>query len=139
VIDGRYIYVDQNMDLGPGIIFPGLPEVARRAIKEMHRQVGELKIDEQGLARRGVLVRHLVMPGGVVGTREIMKFLAREISPHTYINVMAQYFPAGKVSSEYLPEIHRRITQQEYSDAMALARERVVRFAETNCLGPGCA
>src|SRR5512139_904044 len=64
------------------------PEVARRAIKEMHRQVGELKIDEQGLAKRGVLVRHLVMPGGVAGTREIMKFIVREISLHTYVNVM---------------------------------------------------
>jgi putative pyruvate formate lyase activating enzyme len=107
------------------------PEVARRAIKEMHHQVGELKVDEQGLARRGVLVRHLVMPGGGAGTREIMKFLAREISPHTYVNVMAQYFSAGKVSSEYLPEINRRITGQEYSDAMALARQMgLYRFAE---------
>jgi putative pyruvate formate lyase activating enzyme len=66
------------------------PEAARRVIKEMHRQVGELKMDEHGLARRGVLVRHLVMPGGIGGTREIMEFPAREVSPHTYVNIMAQ-------------------------------------------------
>ncbi|MCK6630741.1 MAG: radical SAM protein, partial [Anaerolineae bacterium] len=89
------------------------PEAARRAIKEMHRQVGELKMDENGLAKRGVLVRHLVMPGAVAGTREIMKFLAREVSPHTYINVMRQYYPAGKVSREKFPEINRGITTQE--------------------------
>jgi putative pyruvate formate lyase activating enzyme len=108
------------------------PEVARRALKEMQRQVGELKVDEQGLAKRGVLVRHLVMPGGVAGTREIMKFIVREISLHTYVNVMAQYFSAGKVSSEYLPEINRRITGQEYADAITLAREiGLYRFAES--------
>ncbi len=107
------------------------PQEARRAIKEMQRQVGELKIDEQGLAKRGVLVRHLVMPGGIAGTRAIAKFLAREISPHTYINVMGQYFPAGKVSNERLSEINRRITQQEYADALAFARKMgLYRFAE---------
>lgn len=97
------------------------PEAARRAIKEMRRQVGELKFDEQGLAKRGVLVRHLVMPGGVSGTREIMKFLAREVSPDTYVHVMSQYYPAGKVSGEKLPEINRRITSQEYADALTAA------------------
>jgi putative pyruvate formate lyase activating enzyme len=99
------------------------PEAARRAIKEMHRQVGELKMDEQGLAKRGVLVRHLVMPGGIAGTREITRFLAREISSHTYLNLMAQYSPAYKVSDEKFPEINRRITSQEYADAMTTARK----------------
>jgi putative pyruvate formate lyase activating enzyme len=99
------------------------PQVARRAIKEMHRQVGELKIDEQGLARRGVLARHLVMPGGVAGTREIVRFLAREISSHTYLNIMAQYYPAYKVSNEKFPEINRRITQQEYAEAITAAQK----------------
>lgn len=106
------------------------PRAARRAIKEMHRQVGELKIDEHGLAKRGVLVRHLVMPDGVAGTRDVTKFLAREISPHTYMNVMAQYFPSGKVSNERLSEINRRITQQEYADAIAAAQKAgLYRFA----------
>ncbi|HET9591269.1 MAG TPA: radical SAM protein [Anaerolineales bacterium] len=107
------------------------PEVARRVIKEMHRQVGELKVDEQGLAKRGVLVRHLVMPGGIGGTREIMEFLAREVSPYTYVNIMAQYYPAGKVSTEKYPEINRGITLQEYADALAAAREAgLYRFDE---------
>ncbi len=99
------------------------PEMARQAIREMHRQVGELKMDEYGLAKRGVLVRHLVMPGGVAGARAIMEFLAREISPHTYVNIMAQYYPAGRVSAERFPEINRRITCQEYEDALRAAQQ----------------
>jgi putative pyruvate formate lyase activating enzyme len=99
------------------------PEAARRAIKEMYRQVGNLKTDENGLAKRGVLVRHLVMPGPISGTREIAKFLVHEISPHTYTNIMDQYYPAGKVSAEKYPEINRRITAQECTDAIAAARK----------------
>jgi putative pyruvate formate lyase activating enzyme len=113
------------------------PEAARRAIKEMHRQVGELKMDERGLAKRGVLVRHLVMPGAVAGTREIMRFLAREVSPHTYVNVMAQYYPAGKVSNEKYPEINRPITSQEYASALSAARDAGLhRFDERHSLWP---
>jgi putative pyruvate formate lyase activating enzyme len=111
------------------------PEAARRAIREMHRQVGELKMDEHGLAKRGVLVRHLVMPGGVAGTREIMKFLAREVSPHTYVNVMAQYHPAWKVSSEKFGEINRRLTPREYAAAVAAAQEAgLYRFDERHVI-----
>ena len=107
------------------------PEAARRVIKEMHRQVGELKVDEHGLAKHGVLVRHLVMPGGIGGTREIMKFLAEEISLHTYVNIMAQYYPAGKVSKEKFAEINRGITRQEYTEAIAAAQEvGLYRFDE---------
>ncbi|HEY3473771.1 MAG TPA: radical SAM protein [Anaerolineales bacterium] len=107
------------------------PDAARRVIKEMHRQVGELKVDERGLAKRGVLVRHLVMPGGIGGTREIMEFLAREVSPDTYLNIMAQYYPAGKVSKDKYPEINRGITRQEYGDAIAAAHEAgLYRFDE---------
>lgn len=98
------------------------PEAARRAIKEMHRQVGELKMDENGLAKRGVLVRHLVMPGGLAGTREVMEFLAREVSPHTYVNMMAQYHPAGRVRAEKFPEINRRIAAREFAEALEAAR-----------------
>jgi putative pyruvate formate lyase activating enzyme len=97
------------------------PQIARKAIKEMYRQVGELKFDEKGLARRGVLVRHLLMPGTVAGTREILKFLARDLSPHTYLNLMDQYAPAGKVTSEKFPEINRRITGQESESAITCA------------------
>jgi len=97
------------------------PELARRAIKEMHRQVGELKVDENGLARRGVLLRHLVMPGVIAGTSEIMKFLAQKVSPHTYVNIMAQYHPANKVTKEKSPEINRRITPDEHVEAVSAA------------------
>ena len=99
------------------------PEVARRSIKEMQRQVGALKLDEHGLAKRGVLLRHLIMPGNIAGTRDIIRFLSHEVSMHSYINIMAQYYPAGKISAEKFPEIHRGITQQEYADALAIARK----------------
>jgi putative pyruvate formate lyase activating enzyme len=99
------------------------PQTARRAMKEMYRQVGDLKMDENGLAKHGVLVRHLVMPGIVAGTRHIVKFLAREVSPDTYINVMAQYAPAGKVTGEKFQEINRQITAQEYRAATTAAQK----------------
>jgi len=100
----------------------GYPEAARRAILEMHRQVEDLQLDENGLARRGLLVRHLVMPGGIAGTREIMEFLAREVSPQTYVNIMDQYHPAWKVTSGGYHEIDRPITEQEYREAITAAR-----------------
>jgi len=107
------------------------PTAARRAIKEMHRQVGGLKMDEHGLAKRGVLLRHLVLPGGIAGTREVMKFLAREISPDTYVNVMVQYRPAGKVSEEKFPELNRPITGEEYATAIGDAKwAGISRFDE---------
>ncbi|MEM4658257.1 MAG: radical SAM protein [Candidatus Methanosuratincola sp.] len=101
------------------------PEVARAAIKEMHRQVGPLKFDENGLALRGVLLRHLVMPNAVAGTREIFRFIAREISRDTYINIMDQYYPAGRVLRlpEKYDKIARRITRSEYEEALRTARE----------------
>ena len=99
------------------------PESARAAIPEMHRQVGPLAFDENGLARRGVLVRHLVMPGGLAGTREIMRFLAREVSPDTYVNIMDQYYPAGQVSPTKYAEICRRPSPTEVLEARQIARE----------------
>jgi putative pyruvate formate lyase activating enzyme len=104
-------------------------EVACRAVKEMHRQVGDLVFDEHGLARRGLLVRHLVMPGGLAGTRDVMRFLAREISPDTFVNIMPQYRPEGQASR--YPEIVRPITMSEWREAIAVAREEGVwRFDE---------
>ncbi len=99
------------------------PEVARRVIKEMHRQVGPLKLDERGLAKRGLLVRHLVMPGYLEETRAILRWLAEEVSPDTYVNIMAQYYPAWKVSSDTYSEINRSITPDEYEEALRIARE----------------
>lgn len=104
---------------------PGYPELARSAIREMHRQVGDLIADERGIAVRGLLVRHLVLPGGLAGTREIMRFLANEISRNTLVNVMAQYRPTYR-ACEY-PELTRRITRQEYESAVRAAREEGLR------------
>ncbi|HZY31911.1 MAG TPA: radical SAM protein [Candidatus Methylomirabilis sp.] len=97
------------------------PQAARAAIKEMHRQVGPLVFDAHGLAGRGVLVRHLVMPGGMGGTREVMRFLATELSPDTYVNIMAQYRPTGKVNRENYPEIDRMVTPMEHQEAVRIA------------------
>jgi putative pyruvate formate lyase activating enzyme len=99
------------------------PQAARAAFKEMQRQVGALKMDEDGLAKRGILVRHLVMPGHLDETRAIMHFLADEISPDTYINVLAQYYPSGKVSSDKYAEINRRLTADEYREAVQSAHD----------------
>jgi putative pyruvate formate lyase activating enzyme len=96
------------------------PEVNRAAVKEMHRQVGDLVMDERGVAQRGLLVRHLVMPGGLAGTREVAHFLAEEISRDIYINVMAQYHPCYKALEH--PPLDRRITPQEYAEAVAACR-----------------
>ncbi|MBZ5625024.1 MAG: radical SAM protein [Acidobacteriia bacterium] len=98
------------------------PEAARRNIREMHRQVGVLKVDDHGLAKRGVLVRHLVMPGSIAGTESIMQFLAGEVSRDTYVNVMDQYYPTGRVSGTQFVEIDRRITTSEYQRALEATR-----------------
>jgi putative pyruvate formate lyase activating enzyme len=97
---------------------PDYPEVARRTIKEMYRQVGDLVIDEHGVAKQGVLIRHLVMPEDIAGTWEVMDWIARELSPTTYVNVMAQYYPAGKVSRTEYAEINRPVTSAEYERAL---------------------
>jgi putative pyruvate formate lyase activating enzyme len=100
---------------------PDYPEVARRTIKEMHRQVGDLVLDENGLARRGLLIRHLVMPDHIAGTSEVARWIARELSPSTYVNIMPQYYPTGKVSPHEFAEINRRITPIEYESALDAA------------------
>jgi putative pyruvate formate lyase activating enzyme len=97
------------------------PEVNQAAVREMHRQVGDLVLDENGVALRGLLVRHLVLPNGLAGTRETVEFLAEEISPKTYINIMAQYRPMHK-AREY-PEIDRRPSPDELQEALDLALE----------------
>jgi putative pyruvate formate lyase activating enzyme len=97
---------------------PDYPLVARRVLKEMHRQVGDLIIDENGLAKHGLLIRHLVMPGDMAGTGEVMRWIAQELSPATYVNLMPQYYPAGKVTSSEFPEINRRVTAVEYEQAI---------------------
>ena len=94
---------------------PDYRETAMQALREMHRQVGDLVVDEKGVAVRGLIVRHLVMPNGVAGTARIAKFLAEEISPDTYVNVMDQYRPCGAAYGDSL--INRRISAQEFREA----------------------
>jgi putative pyruvate formate lyase activating enzyme len=101
------------------------PEIARRALAEMHRQVGDLALDEAGVARRGLLVRHLVLPDEMSGTREIMEFLAREISPDTYVNVMGQYRPCGRASEH--PSLRKFLTPLEHAEALQMSREAGLR------------
>jgi len=96
------------------------PERARAALREMHRQVGDLVIDAQGLAARGLLVRHLVLPQGLAGTAEVCRFIAQEISRDTYINIMDQYRPEGRIGE--LGPLDRRILRDEYVEAVAQAR-----------------
>jgi len=97
------------------------PDIARAAILEMHRQVGDLDMDKRGIAFKGLLVRHLVLPEGLAGTREAMRFLAREVSRNTYINIMDQYQPYYKAKDH--PLINRRITSEEYQEALKIAQE----------------
>jgi len=100
---------------------PDYFEVMKQALKEMHRQVGDLKLDERGIAYRGLLIRHLVMPNGVAGTRKVVEFIAKELSTDSYVNIMSQYRPCY-LAYKY-PEIDRRITYAEYFEAINTAKE----------------
>ena len=105
------------------LVAPDYPEVARRTVSEMARQVGELTVDDEGLALRGVLVRHLVMPGMLEDTGEIMSWLA-SLSQDTYVNVMDQYYPAWKAETEArYASINRRVHPEEMDQAYQAARE----------------
>ncbi len=95
------------------------PQVNQAAVKEMHRQVGDLQLDEKGVAQRGLLVRHLVLPEGIAGTEKTVRFLSEEVSTNTYLNLMNQYHPAYK--SHLYPELNRRLTNQEYQSAVEAA------------------
>lgn len=97
------------------------PGINKAAIKEMHRQVGDLETDDSGIATRGLLVRHLVLPQGLAGTAAICRFLGREVSKNTYLNIMAQYRPCFKAFD--IPELSRSLSSQEFADALALARK----------------
>lgn len=100
-------------------------EVNRAAVKETHRQVGDLVLDDNGLARRGLLVRHLVLPGHLSGTDQVLGFIAREISPNTYVNIMGQYYPAYRADEN--PPLDRPLTVEEYEEALALAEKHGLR------------
>lgn len=107
---------------------PDYPDVMRAALRGMHRQVGDLALGERGVARRGLMIRHLVLPEGLAGTAELMRFIADELSPDTYVNVMAQYRPAGDAAA--FEEIARPVTRREVEDAIEAARRAgLSRFA----------
>ncbi len=106
------------------------PARNRAAVREMHRQVGDLQINEDGIALRGLLVRHLVLPEGIAGTAGIVRFLAEEISPNTYINIMGQYHPAWRVAQRNIAPLNRPVTRAEVDEARALAREVGMRLDE---------
>jgi putative pyruvate formate lyase activating enzyme len=97
------------------------PEVNRAAVREMHRQVGDLQIDEHGIAKRGLLVRHLVLPNGMAGTEGVLRFIAGEISRNTYVNIMDQYHPEHRALE--FPELSRPLQLPEFVEAVSLARK----------------
>ncbi len=103
------------------------PQVARRALIEMHRQVGDLVVDASGIAVRGLLIRHLVLPGGLAGTRSVMNFIAENISPNTYVNIMAQYRPCWR--ADEIEALSGPVSRKDYAEALKAAREEgIVRL-----------
>lgn len=108
--------------------FSGVKDYAewcRRAIAEMHRQVGDLSLDSRGVAKRGLLVRHLVLPGGLAGSRAVIDFLAGEVSRDTFLNIMDQYHPAHRAAEH--PELRRRILRHEVEEVVEYARGKGLR------------
>jgi len=99
---------------------PDYPGILKKVLKEMHRQVGDLKTDSHGIAEKGLLIRHLVMPGGVASSEAVLRFIAEEISVHTYVNIMDQYRPEYH-ACEHVP-INRRVTHKEYVEATQIAK-----------------
>lgn len=105
------------------------PEAARNALREMYRQVGDLQIDDNGLATRGLLVRHLVLPGDLAGTASVMRFLAEEISPNTFINVMGQYHPCYRAKD--IAPLDRPLFSEELLQVRQQARKAgLSRFSD---------
>ncbi len=102
-------------------------ELNRRAVKEMHRQVGDLVLDEDGIAQRGLLIRHLVLPGGLAGTDKVLRFIAHQISCNSYINLMNQYRPCYR--ADKYPPLDRLLMPGEYQEALALAGKYGLRTA----------
>ncbi len=112
------------MDKDTGIRLSGVknyPQTAQKTIREMHRQTGPLQLDSSGIATRGILIRHLVLPGGLAGTEKAVKFIASELGPGTWINIMKQYHPCWKAVDA--PELNRKITDEEFQAALNLAEE----------------
>ncbi len=117
---------------------PDYPDVARRTVKEMHRQVGPLTFDHDGLAVRGLLVRHLVMPGMLDETEAILRWNAEELGPDTYVNLTQQYYPAGLVTRrDDYAEIDRHLSSDEYERAVGIAEKLGLRRLDPRSLASG--
>ena len=99
---------------------PDYPRFNRLALKEMRRQVGVLQLDSEGIATRGLLIRHLVLPNGLAGSEEVFRFIAEELSVDTYISLMSQYFPAWRACDNQT--LNRRLTRQEFRRATSALR-----------------
>jgi putative pyruvate formate lyase activating enzyme len=110
------------------------PEVAKAALREMHRQVGFLDVGAEGLARRGVLIRHLVMPGLPEESRSILEWIATELGTEAYVNVMPQYRPGGKVGDQVCPELNRPLARAEYLAALQAAADAGLRRLDSRRL-----
>ncbi len=105
------------------------PEIAQKALLEMHRQAGDLIIDDTGIAKRGILLRHLVLPHGLSGTREIMRFIARQVSENTYVNIMPQYRPCGRAGD--VKELSVHLSEKDYETALQAAKEEGIKRLDT--------
>lgn len=100
---------------------PDYPEVVQSVLKEMYRQVGDLKLDSHGIAERGLLIRHLVMPHDLAGTEDVIRFIAQNLSLHSYVNIMAQYRPVYRAVE--FPDLDRPVTTEEFLGALDVARK----------------
>lgn len=103
-------------------------DFVRKAVREMHRQVGNLKISKRGIAQRGLLVRHLILPNDIAGSKRVIDFLAEEISKDTYLNLMDQYYPSYR-ANQY-EELNRRISKEEYYEIIDYAKKYEMRLDE---------
>ncbi|MGD0796051.1 MAG: radical SAM protein [Dehalococcoidales bacterium] len=101
----------------------GYVEASRAAIKEMYRQVGNLKLDEEGIAQKGLIVRHLILPNDIAGSADSLGWLAGEVSPEVTVSIMSQYYPAHKAARRRYPELARKITPEEYAGVAALVEK----------------
>ncbi len=101
----------------------GYVEASRAAIKEMYRQVGNLEVDGEDIAQKGLIIRHLILPHGIAGSEESLSWLVSEVSPEVSVSIMSQYYPAHKAARHRYPELGRKITPEEYAEVVALTEK----------------
>jgi len=116
--DLKFMDKDVSMTLAEAADYP---DVCRKAIMEMHRQVGDLHVNSRGIATKGVIVRHLVLPDELAGSREAFRFLAEEISTNTYLNIMAQYRPCWRAVDK--PHIGKQLSNKDLAKVVSAARD----------------